>query len=126
MTDLQAFDASPLQAFLSSGLQARGPSGNLYSWGVNFNGQLGLGDNADRDVPTLVAGHTFAQVIAGNTVASTFGLTSSSALYSWGRNTDGQLGLGDNTNRNTPTLVVGHTFAQIAVTLQSTFGLIPE
>ncbi len=26
--------------------------GNIYSWGSNGYGQLGLGDNTDRDTPT--------------------------------------------------------------------------
>ena len=28
-------------------------SGFLFTWGLNFNGQLGLGDYLDRDIPTL-------------------------------------------------------------------------
>ena len=29
-------------------------NGFLYSWGINFNGQLGLGDFDDRHLPVLV------------------------------------------------------------------------
>ncbi|CAI2384300.1 unnamed protein product [Moneuplotes crassus] len=67
-------------------------SGYLYSWGQNINGQLGLGDFKDRNVPTLVekslsnpvdkvsAGHSHSAMIDNN-----------SQLYTWGANPDSRL-----------------------------------
>jgi len=83
--------------------------GRLLAWGLNVNGQLGLGDNTDRYVPTLVpiaglSGVTsFDTVIAGGN--HTLALDQQGRLWAWGLNTNGQLGLGDTTARNVPTLV---------------------
>jgi len=29
-------------------------NGFVYSWGINLNGQLGIGDFQDRNIPTLI------------------------------------------------------------------------
>ena len=81
-------------------------NGDLYVWGYNDFGQLGLGDETDRTTPTKVPG-------LSNVVAASMGYTHSAALtasgdiYIWGSNVDGQLGLGDRTKRLTPTKVPG-------------------
>ena len=40
-------------------------SGNLYAWGYNYYGQLGLGDKTTRDVPTKVGTDTWVAVACG-------------------------------------------------------------
>jgi len=87
--------------------------GRLWAWGANANGQLGLGDITSRNRPThltlsgLVAGDipvtSFEAIIGGG--AHTFALDQQGRLWAWGQNTHGQLGLGDNINRDTPTFV---------------------
>ena len=72
--------------------------GSLYAWGDNECGQLGVGDDDDRAVPTLVPttmldGKLAAQVSAG--CDHTVCLTMDGALYSWGGNRYGQLGQHD-------------------------------
>ena len=79
----------------------------VYAWGCNEQGQLGT-ENRDNSCVCpnpVVALHSLfiAQISAG--ASHSFALTSSGSLFSWGRNTFGQLGLGDTTNRNTPALV---------------------
>ena len=38
---------------------------DLYAWGQNGYGQLGLGDTTDRDVPTKVGTDTWVAVAGG-------------------------------------------------------------
>ena len=78
--------------------------GNLWAWGYNGSGQLGLGDNLDRDTPTPVGTDTdWASVAAG--WAHTVAVKADGTLWAWGWNSAGQLGLGDNLDRDTPTQV---------------------
>lgn len=63
---------------------------DLYAWGDNSYGQLGLGDNSDRTTPIFVDSG-FTKVSAG--FAHVLALKGSD-LYIWGKNTDGEAGLG--------------------------------
>ncbi len=76
-------------------------------WGDNTDGQLGLGDTNDRgdgasemgDVLTAVnlgSGLTATAVSAGGN--TTCAVLSDSSLKCWGKNSDGQLGLGNTTS----------------------------
>ena len=77
-------------------------TGTIYSWGDNGNGQLGLGDATYRIKPILVtmSGVKFTEIAAGYDYS--MALTDGGLLYTWGRNTESQLGLGDN-NDDQPT-----------------------
>ena len=76
--------------------------GSLYGTGRNNSGQLGLGDNTNRNTLKLVT-TAVAAVSCGE--AHTMVLKTDESLYGTGYNFYGQLGLGDNTNRNTLQLV---------------------
>lgn len=68
-------------------------AGVLYAWGTNSNGQLGLGDQTERQVPTIVealADETVVTVSSGT--SHTLALTADGQVYAFGSNTDGQLG----------------------------------
>jgi alpha-tubulin suppressor-like RCC1 family protein len=87
--------------------------GQVFSFGSNNIRQLGLGDNKDRNLPTLIKGTGIdATNQIGQVVAITVGNYHSSIMntqgqvFSFGYNTFGQLGLGDNISRNIPTLVM--------------------
>ncbi|KAK3696531.1 hypothetical protein QZH41_015897 [Actinostola sp. cb2023] len=80
--------------------------GHLFSWGQNSNGQLGVGIPGDQYEPSPVSslrGVPFALINAGG--AHTFALTTSGALFGWGKNDYGQLGVHDLQDRNMPTLL---------------------
>jgi len=78
---------------------------DLYCWGYNLYGQLGLGTYSIRQlVPTKVTDDV-VQVSAGGD--STLLVDGNDNIMSMGDNQYGQLGLGDKTNRNTPTLITG-------------------
>eukprot|EP00727_Mastigamoeba_balamuthi_P001247 m51a1_g11119 hypothetical protein (835) ;mRNA; r:109237-112693 len=66
-------------------------TGDVYTWGWNWSGQLGLGDMADRPSPAVVKGlalaktlerKRFVQVAAGND--HTVALADTGAVYAWG------------------------------------------
>jgi alpha-tubulin suppressor-like RCC1 family protein len=81
-------------------------NGKLYCWGENQYGQLGLGTTNDtaqpQNIPAFNAFNSVTDVSAGanHTCAIVYG-----SLYCWGRNNNGQLGLGDTTDRNAPVKV---------------------
>src|SRR5439155_1355432 len=97
--------------------------GRLFTWGYGMFGQLGLRDNANQNVPRSENGREgkpliFAQIAMGGNHSAA--LTADGRLFTWGYGRFGQLGLRDNTNRNTPTVVNGPDgkpmiFAQIAL-----------
>uniref|UniRef100_A0A7N6AFY2 HECT domain-containing protein n=1 Tax=Anabas testudineus TaxID=64144 RepID=A0A7N6AFY2_ANATE len=81
--------------------------GQVYSWGQNRYGQLGLGTSgqsiATPQIIQSLQGIPFAQISAGG--AHSFALTVSGAVFGWGRNKFGQLGLNDTNDRHFPTLL---------------------
>lgn len=80
------------------------PLGELYAWGDNAYGQLGLGDTVNRDTPTLIPSNTkWKSVING--YGCFYAIDIDNNLYGWGRNNVRQLGLGDTENRLTPTFI---------------------
>jgi alpha-tubulin suppressor-like RCC1 family protein len=79
-------------------------SGEVYVWGYNASGQLGLGDWEARLTPTKVEGLPKVKAIAAGGGYS-LALTESGEVYAWGNNAIGQLGLGDREERLTPTKV---------------------
>jgi alpha-tubulin suppressor-like RCC1 family protein len=78
-------------------------NGSFYAWGTNAAGQLGLGTGSEEDVlspepvnPNSLSGFPtypqFTQIQAGE--LTTYGLTASGHVYSWGLNQNYALGLG--------------------------------
>ncbi|XP_036684244.1 probable E3 ubiquitin-protein ligase HERC4 isoform X2 [Balaenoptera musculus] len=79
----------------------------VFCWGQNKYGQLGLGIDCKKQAsPQLIKsllGIPFMQVAAGG--AHSFVLTLSGAIFGWGRNKFGQLGLNDENDRYVPNLL---------------------
>ena len=89
--------------------------GELYSWGYNGSGQLGLGDKTARTSPTKVGSSTdwvMARAGQDNSVA----INTAGELYTWGKYYGGQLGQGSE-DITTPTkvgLLTGYTLCDAA------------
>ena len=79
-------------------------NGDVYSFGYNGWGELGLGDYDNRNTPTKINGLSNVKNIGTGAVHSLI-LLENGDVYSFGYNGYGQLGLGDYDDRNTPTLV---------------------
>jgi len=95
--------------------------GTLWAWGYNSNGQLGLGDTTQRTSPTQVGtGTNWASVSAsvyhsGGGGYHTLAVKTDGTLWAWGNNSYGQLGLGDTTQRTSPTQVgTGTNWASVS------------
>ena len=90
--------------------------GTLWTWGENFNGQLGVNDTTTRSTPvtTLLGGTNWKSIAGGynHTVA----IKTDGTLWCWGFNGYGNLGVNDTTTRNTPvtTLLGGTNWKSIA------------
>ena len=81
--------------------------GDLYMWGYNNYGQLGVYTNVDKNTPVLVNNSTTAlpaksvkYVALGGSHSAA--ITKDGSLYIWGWNNYGQLGDGTTTGRYTP------------------------
>jgi alpha-tubulin suppressor-like RCC1 family protein len=93
-------------------------NGNLYTWGDNYHGQLGIGSTATtlarQSIASPVAGQYWTQAAAGYNFS--LALCSDGSLYAWGSNEDGQLGDGTLMDRLSPVRVVaptGQTWTQV-------------
>lgn len=72
-------------------------NGEIFSFGINNYGQLGLGDIVNRTSPTRVNLPVVSRIFAG--YFHSFAIQMNGDVYAWGRNEDGQLGLGFNNPR---------------------------
>ena len=85
--------------------------GDLYMWGYNNYGQLGVYTNVDKNAPVLVNNSTTAlpaksvKYVALGYYHSA-AITKDGSLYMWGRNNYGQLGDGTTTDRYTPVKIM--------------------
>ncbi|XP_077925074.1 E3 ISG15--protein ligase HERC5 isoform X3 [Halichoerus grypus] len=81
--------------------------GELFAWGQNLHGQLGVGRLfASIPTPQIVehlSGVPLVQISAGK--AHSMALSMSGNIYSWGRNDLGQLGLGHTDGEDFPSLI---------------------
>ncbi|XP_039544583.1 E3 ISG15--protein ligase HERC5.4 isoform X2 [Pimephales promelas] len=82
--------------------------GQLFVWGDNTHGQLGLKKAQPRSLSApqrveSLCGVPLAQISAGGD--HSFVLSLSGVVFGWGKNSAGQLGLGDTTDRRVPTVV---------------------
>ncbi len=78
---------------------------SLWAWGLNANGQLGDGTTVDRKSPKNIAptwAYNWISVSAGE--GSSYAINSWNKLYAWGKNADGQLGIGSSVEQHSPVL----------------------
>src|SRR5205085_1130517 len=79
-------------------------TGQIYAFGSNDDGQLGLSDNNNKNIPTLILNLNHIIQIAAKSVRS-LALSNTGQIYAFGANYFGQLGLGNNIDKNIPTLI---------------------
>lgn len=90
----------------------------LYSTGYNNYGQLGDGTttNTTTPIPTIAGGTTWKLVDGTHYNGSVAAIKTDGTLWTWGYNVNGELGLGNTTNRSSPTQVGSSTTWKTVIT----------
>lgn len=106
----------------SCGLRA---GGAVYCWGSGGHGEIGDSAGVDRSTPTRVAGGplVFRSVSAG--ARHTCGVTNAGAVFCWGWNVYGQLGVASTVGQIRPTPVAGgQSYNQVSAGWSHTCALL--
>lgn len=84
--------------------------GTVWTWGENLYGQLGNGTTTDSPVPVQVSGLTgITSATAATGAFHCMAVKNDGTIWSWGRNTYGNLGDGSVINRSAPVQMTGIT-----------------
>ena len=93
--------------------------GQLFLWGGNSSGALGLGDTNNRSSPTILSGATSWVTVAMNgNWPVTYAISNLGRLFSWGAHAAGSangvlLGDGTTVNRSSPVQVGASSWSQV-------------
>ena len=75
--------------------------GTLWAWGLNNNGQLGLGNITHRSSPVQIGAlNDWQNISAGH--YHTASIKTDGTVWAWGENATGAIGVGDVTHRSSP------------------------
>jgi hypothetical protein len=96
-------------------------TGTLWTWGRNNEGQLGLGDNANRSLPVKVNDFIWSKMAAGQ--KHTLAIRSDGTLWGWGYNSMGQVGDGTTANKNSPVLIDGGSWNEVSAGLAHSLAI---
>ncbi|XP_014471626.1 PREDICTED: RCC1 and BTB domain-containing protein 1-like isoform X3 [Dinoponera quadriceps] len=89
-------------------------NGEVYGWGYNGVGQLGIGNYVNQVNPVKVPGLMgvrIVKVVCGHT--HTLALTDEGMLYVWGGNSYGQLGTNNKTNACSPVMLTSDLMVHV-------------
>jgi len=102
-------------------------NGSVWAWGDNTRGQLGDGTRTSSDVPVPVdvpSGTSFVKVASGG--YASYGIDRFGHLWSWGDNSNGQLGRASGPSVETRPVPVGIHAAQVSSTANNVAGFSRE
>jgi uncharacterized repeat protein (TIGR02543 family) len=101
--------------------------GRVFTWGRNTEGQGGVGNSTNQNVPIEIT-PSFGLVGTDIIVSLQLGLFHSVALsstgrvFTWGRNTEGQGGVGNSTNQNVPIEITNNFSLNNGETITSVYA----
>ena len=97
----------------------------LWTWGDNGSGALGINDTVNRSTPvtTLSGGSNWKQVSGGQ--GYTAAIKTDGTLWTWGNNGNGKLGTNDDQNKSTPvtTFAGGANWKQVSCGVNHTAAI---
>ena len=96
--------------------------GTVWAWGINSSGQLGNGTTADSSTPVQVTGLSTAATAVSAGYDHVLSLQSDTSIWTWGSNSNGQLGNGTTTDSSVPVLVTG-LLSMITIAAGNDFSL---
>ncbi len=106
-----------------NGKYAINTKGEVYAWGNNNYGQLGIGTTEDMENPTKIEGLTNVKNLIMDD-GSVLAVTENGEVYSWGNNNYGQLGNNTTNNTSKPEKVNGlSNIEQVYLNSHSAFAL---
>lgn len=85
---------------------ATNTNGELYAWGENLFGQLGLGESAKNQLTPTRVGTGLGWTTVVGRANFTIGVKNGESIYAWGDNSTGQLGDGTTTARKSPVCII--------------------
>ena len=91
-------------------------NGELYTWGSNVNGSLGISqneNNGSRSSPTQLPGTTW-KTICGGDQGYFIATKTDGTMWTWGWASNGVLGQGSNTRKSSPAQVPGTSWEHVA------------
>ncbi len=87
--------------------------GTLWAWGAGPNGNLGQNNRINCSSPVQIPGTTWNFINASIATRSSFATKTDGTLWSWGYNTQGQLGQNNTTYFSSPVQIPGTTWSSI-------------
>lgn len=93
--------------------------GELWAWGNNENGQLGVGTHNQHPAPVWIIGNVISVHAADD---RTMAIDADGGLWAWGNNENGRLGNGTTTNHQSPVWIMGNV-AIVTTVEASTFAI---
>jgi alpha-tubulin suppressor-like RCC1 family protein len=96
-------------------------NGNVWAWGYNAAGQLGINNTTAQSSPQQIPRSYFnnqavtAIWACGSRQGWSFALDQTGSLWAWGYNANGQLGIGNNTNQLLPVQVLTPAFGNVSI-----------
>jgi alpha-tubulin suppressor-like RCC1 family protein len=101
-TEVSSLEGKKIIAIVAGDLHslALDSDGKVYATGYKYDGRLGLGDKSNRDrfvAVSSLSDKKITTIAAGG--AQSFAIANDDRVYATGRNHNGQLGLGDTTDR---------------------------
>jgi hypothetical protein len=87
--------------------------GTVRTFGQNNNGQLGINNTTQQNAPVQVWGISSSATAVAGGPRNTAVILSNGTVRTFGANTNGQLGVNDTTQRNTPVTVLNITTATL-------------
>ena len=109
-TPVKINELSNIEDIYSGGrsMFAKNKSGEVYAWGNNNEGQLGIGNKEAQSTPVKVKELSNIEDIYIY-YENTFAKNKFGEIYAWGYNGDGRLGIGNTENQSSPIKVNGIT-----------------